>query len=173
MAVTAEPERPLELASKEKLFVKEILVPDDDEQTHAALLRVVAPYLNRELTMAEINEIAGKVTRYYRNHGFIVARAYLPKQDASDGVLEIQVALGSYGGAAVKNNSRLRKSFVEGAFRHMERSSPAVTAHSLERTMLLVREMPGSAMPNVSLEPGKAPGTTDLNVELGREGEPL
>ena len=170
VAVTAEPERPLGLAPAEKLFVSKILVPEDDEEVHAALLQVVAPYLNRELTMAEINEAAARVTRYYRNHGYIVARAYLPRQDASDGVLEIQVALGSYGGAAVKNNSRLRKRFAEGAFRHMERSYPAVTAHTLERTMLLVREMPGGAMPNVALEPGRAPGTTDLNVELGGEG---
>src|SRR6202041_384153 len=100
--------------------VKEILVPDDDEQRHAALLRLVAPYLNRELTFAEINEAAAKVTRYYRNRGYVVARAYLPRQDASDGVLELQVALGSYGGATVKNNSRLRKSFVDGEFHHME-----------------------------------------------------
>jgi len=168
--VTAEPEKPLGLASKEKLYVREILVPDDDAETHAALLRVVAPYLNQELTMAEINAVAGKVTRYFRNHGYLVAKAYLPVQDASDGVLEIRVSLGSYGSATVKNNSRLRDGVAEGIFRHMERNSPTVTAHSLERTMLLTREMPGSAMPNVALEPGKAPGTTDLKVELGSEG---
>ncbi len=166
VAVAAEPEEPLGLASNQNLFVKEILVPDDDGQTHADLLRVVGPYLNRELSLAEINEVAAKVTRYYRDRGYIVARAYLPRQDASDGVLEIKVALGSFGGAAVKNKSPLRKRFVEGTFRHMERHFPAVTAHSLERTMLLVREMPGGAMPNVALEPGKAPGTTDLNVEV-------
>lgn len=166
VVVNAEPERPLGLAPAEKLFVREILVPSDDEEVHAALLRVVAPYLNRELTMAEINEAAARVTRYYRNRGFIVARAYLPRQDASDGVLEIKVTLGSYGGVKVKNSSLLRKSFVEGAFRHMERESPAVTAHSLERAMLLVREMSGGSMPSVALEPGAAPGTTDLKVEL-------
>jgi hemolysin activation/secretion protein len=167
VTVAAEPERPLGLAPAEKLFVREILVPEEDEEAHAALLRLVAPYLNRELTLVELNEVAAKVTRYYRNHGFIVARAYLPRQDASDGVLEIKVALGTYGGTAVKNNSLLRKSFVEGAFRHMEHESPAVTAHSLERVMLLVREMSGGAMPSVALEAGVAPGTTDLKVELG------
>lgn len=170
VTVTEQPEMPIGLTPKETLFVKEILLPDDDQQIHAALLRVVAPYLNRELTMAQINEAAGRVTRYYRNRGFIVARAYLPIQDASDGVLEIRVALGSYGNTTVKNSSRLRDSIVKDAFRHMERTSPAVTAHSLERTMLLVREMPGSTMPNVSLEPGKVSGTTDVKVELAREG---
>jgi hemolysin activation/secretion protein len=168
---TAVPSAPLSLAVNETLFVKEVLLPTDNDEIHAALLRVVAPYLNHELTFTEINELTSRVTRYYRSHGYIVARAYLPRQDASDGILEIQVALGRYGIAKIRNKSRLRDSFVEGEFRHLAKSSPAVTASSLERTMLLLRETPGGAMPGVSLEPGTAPGTTDLDVREDREGQ--
>jgi hemolysin activation/secretion protein len=168
--VTAEPDKPMTLDPKEKLFVKEVILGEDDEEVKAALEQIVAPYLNRELSMAEINEAVGKVTRYYRNRGYIVAKAYLPKQDASDGVLEIRVTLGSYGSAEVKNHSRLRDRVVEGEIRHLKNSSHGVTAKSLERTVLLMREMPGGAMPNITLSPGKAPGTTDIQVQLNREG---
>lgn len=145
----------------------------DDEVGAAAetgLARIVAPYQNRELSMTDIHELARKVTRYYHNCGYIVAKAYVPKQDASSGVLEVRVTLGNYGSVALKNNSRLRDRVIEGELRHAKNSSPEVTSQSLERTMLLVRDMPGGAMPSVTLEPGKAPGTTDLQVKVDSEG---
>ncbi len=161
------------LSPHEKLFVSEIIVAEDDEEVRAEVERIVAPYLHRDLTMAEINEAAGKVTRYYRSRGYIVAKAYFPKQDASDGVLELHIALGSYGNVTVKNRSRLRDGVVEGEFHHLKSSSPDVTAKSLERTALLMREMPGGAIPNITLAPGKAPGTTDIQVQLDRVGHRL
>lgn len=154
----------------EKLVVREILLPQDDATIYAALQRIVAPYLNQALTMAEINQIASRVTRYYRHCGYLVAKAYLPKQDASDGVVEIRISLGGYGNIAVKNRSRLRNGVVKGEFQYMKNNSPAVTAQGLERAILLLREAPGGALPNVTLTPGKEQGTTDLQVELKHEG---
>jgi hypothetical protein len=61
--VTAEPDKPMTPDPKEKLFVKEIILGEDDEEVKAALGHIVAPYLNHELTMAQINEVVGKVTR--------------------------------------------------------------------------------------------------------------
>jgi hemolysin activation/secretion protein len=168
--IVAEPEKPMALNATEKILVRKIAVDETDEDIQADLAEIVVPYQNRELSMKEINEVAGKVTRYYRNHGFIVARAYVPKQDATEGVLVMRVQRGGYGNMTVKNKSRLRDGVVEGSFRHMKGSSPGVTSQSLERTMLLMREMPGGSMPIVTLEPGKAPGTTDLKVEVDREG---
>jgi hemolysin activation/secretion protein len=168
--VSAEPEKPMTLNPNETLLVNEIIVGEDDEEVRAKVERIVTPYLHRELTMAEINEAASRVTRYYRHRGYIVAKAYFPKQDASDGVLEMHIALGSYGNVTVKNRSRLRDEVVEGEFHHLKNSSPDVTAKSLERTVLLMRAMPGGAIPNVTLAPGKLPGTTDMQVQLNREG---
>jgi hemolysin activation/secretion protein len=168
--VASGPESQLGVDKGEKLLVREILLPEDDVAIHAALLHIVTPYLNQTLTMGEINQIVYRVTRYYRSSGYTVAKAYLPKQDASDGVVEIRVALGSYGNITIKNRSRLRDSVVKGEFQYLKNNSPAVTAQGLERAILLVREAPGGAMPGVTLAPGQTQGTTDLRVELKREG---
>jgi hemolysin activation/secretion protein len=42
-----------------------------------------------------------------------------------------------------------------------------VTTDSLERAMLLVRDLPGSKMPTVAVAAGTAPGTSDFEVNVG------
>jgi hemolysin activation/secretion protein len=170
LVIDADPARPLSLTSKQKLFVAGILLEEENEEWKAALERIFAPYLNRDLSMAEIDEIAIKATRFYRNRGYIVAKAYFPKQDASDGLLEMRVLLGSYGDVSLKNRSRLRDRVVASEFNRMKSGSRGVMAKDLERTVMLVREMPGGAMPSVTLAPGKTPGSTDMQVEVNREG---
>ena len=152
--------------SAEKIFIRQMVVADGDEQTQATVARIVAPYLNRQLTMKEISEAAAKVTRYYKKHGYLVAKTIVPKQDAGQGVLTLNLILGAYGDFIVKNHSKLRDSVVKGAFESMKNSSPDIRSQSLERTMLLLREMPGGAMPSVALQPGKAPGTADMQINI-------
>jgi hemolysin activation/secretion protein len=165
--IVAEPEKPPALPDSGKLFVNSIAVAGSNEDEREKLAPILTPYINRELTMAEIDEAARKVTRFYRDRGYLVARAYVLKQAAQEGVLTITLVRGNYGVVTVKNRSRVRQQVVQDVFGDMKRDSPSVTEGSLERAMMLVGEMPGGAVPNVSIQPGQAPGATDLQVKVG------
>src|SRR5262249_13678695 len=55
---------------------------------------ILEPYENRRLTLAQIYEAADRITTLYRDKGYMVAKAYVPAQDARRGVLRIKVVLG-------------------------------------------------------------------------------
>ena len=45
----------------------------------------------QELTLAEIEGLAARITALYREHGYILARAYVPAQEMREGAVEIAV----------------------------------------------------------------------------------
>src|SRR5207244_7002490 len=51
---------------------------------------------NREMTLAEAQALAERITEFYKDKGYIVARALIPAQDVRDGVVEVRVIEGRY-----------------------------------------------------------------------------
>jgi len=73
------------------------LVSEADQQAW------VADRLGRSLNHAELQALAARVTAQLQARGFMLARAYLPPQDLSEGVLEIAVLVGRLeSGASMK-----------------------------------------------------------------------
>jgi len=164
--IIQQEEKPLTLPEGRKLLVKDFKIEGALKRDGTKLSALLAPYKGKELTMAEINQAADKVTLFYRDKGYLVAKAYVPKQDASGGTLVIKVVLGKYGKFSLKNNSHVKDSIVQGVFDRTKKTSEDVTRDSLERSMLLVRDMPGAKMPTVTVAPGAAPGTSDFDVSV-------
>jgi hemolysin activation/secretion protein len=165
-AIVQEEEKPLHLREGEKLLVKQIVLDGAKLEDQEELAKLVAPFEGKALTMSDILEAASKVTLYYRNKGYVVAKAYVPVQDASNGMLRMRVVLGHYGKFFLKNESRVSDGLLQRVFEKATRNEPEVRSDSLERAMLLVREMPGAKLPTVSIEPGNEPGTTNFVVKI-------
>ena len=158
----AEPR--LSIPSNEKLFVRRFevdapsgLIPQ--EETEAILAR----YENRRLTLNEIYDAADQITNLYRAHGYIVAQAYVPKQDASRGALRIKLIVGTRAAVTLQNNSLVDSGLLQGVIDHALASSPYLHQDEIERAMLLVSDLPGAGVPRIALSPGKQPETSDLN----------
>jgi hypothetical protein len=60
------------------------------EQLQAAL----AGFVNRPLSLTELQEAAAAITQLYRQGGYFLARAYLPKQDVTAGTVTIAITEG-------------------------------------------------------------------------------
>jgi hemolysin activation/secretion protein len=158
-------ERPLSLPSGETLLVREFKFEGAERIPEAELQAAVASYRDRALTMADIEAAAARVTALYRERGYPVARAYVPRQNASSGVLVIRVLLGKYGQFNIKNRSLVRGSLVERVFAPLKQDS-AVSNAGLERAMLLTGDLPGAQLPRVTVSPGSQPGSSDFAVEV-------
>jgi hemolysin activation/secretion protein len=59
-----------------------------------------------QLTLAGLQAMASRITEFYRQHGYFVARAYLPPQDVTRHVVTIAVVEGAYGKVTLRNTSR-------------------------------------------------------------------
>ena len=138
------------------------------------LLELLDSFKGRELTFAELNDAVQRLTGFYRDQGYFVATAYLPPQELTPNkegavVLHIAVVEGRLGAVHVNGTER----FCEERAR--EFLAPLATeevllAKDVERRLLLLGDVPGVAVQS-TMKPGKAPGTSDLDVVT--TGQPL
>src|SRR5690625_5846504 len=63
-----------------------------------------------------IETVADTITQYYRERGFILAKAYIPKQEVRDVVVTLTVLLGNLGEVNVHNNQRYSSGTVKRPF---------------------------------------------------------
>ena len=160
--------RPLALPKGETLMVRRFRLEGAEFISEDELQAELASYKGHALGMTEIQEAAVKLTALYRKRGFLVARAYVPKQDATSGVLTIRIIVGKYGKFTLDNQSLVRDSLLLGNFASLQ-GNDAVSRVDLERAMLLIDDKPGAALPKLTITRGKAYGTSDFTVAVPKD----
>jgi hemolysin activation/secretion protein len=135
------------------------------------LRQVVAAYIDRPLTFAELQQAADAVTIAYQEAGWVV-RAYLPRQNISQGVVIIQVTEAVYGKSYLSGIEPLRIS-VQRLIDMMaaaQQPGQPMSARSVDRALLLMDDLPGVSVGGNMME-GAQSGETD--VILSVTDEPL
>ncbi|PMR76843.1 ShlB/FhaC/HecB family hemolysin secretion/activation protein [Billgrantia endophytica] len=127
------------------------------------LLALLDDLRQRTLGLGEVRGAAERISHHYRERGYPLARAYLPPQEIEDGVVEIAVLEGHYGEVRLDNRSRLRDGALATPLAALA-AGDAVRAKTLERSLLLLQDIPGVAA-RATLAPGSEPGTSDLLIE--------
>ena len=130
----------------------------------ARLRRVVERYVDLELNLFELNSAADAVTRFYRRQGYPVARAIIPAQRVTDGVVHIEVVEGRIGKVRFDGNRRYSDATLRARMATLT-SGRVVTLDELERALLLLNDLPGLTA-RATLEPGTEFGATDVVVKV-------
>lgn len=130
----------------------------------ASLHALVADAEGTRQNLAQWGEVAGRITRYYQEHGYPFARAYIPAQSLVDGVLVIGVIEARYGQVRVDNKSTVNDGLLQETLAGLQ-SGALVQQDELERALLLLSDIPG-IVPRSAVTPGQATGTSDLQVEV-------
>ncbi|WP_411879804.1 ShlB/FhaC/HecB family hemolysin secretion/activation protein [Polaromonas sp. YR568] len=147
-----------------RVRVAQIRISGASVFAEAELLAVVQDAIGRELDFAGLEELAARLSRFYRQHGYTVARAYLPPQDIQDGVVQIAVVEGRYSAITVKPQKP-----QDGLPAPLPLAALApgelVNDAALERSLLLAADVPGIAVRS-TLQPGASVGTSELVVEV-------
>jgi hemolysin activation/secretion protein len=154
----------MSLPAGQTLRVDRITLEGADGLSTAEAHALLAPYQGRSLTMTEIEQAAEGITRALRQRGFMVARAYVPRQDASKGILLIRVLIGRYGQVRINNQSKVSDGWMARTFSSWEASHVPIQRADVERRMLLVSDMPGAGLPQLTISPGSDNGTSDVSV---------
>jgi hemolysin activation/secretion protein len=139
-------------------FSGELPIPEADLQ------QVVAAQIGKDLTLNDLNQLAGQITHYLRERGFLVATAYIPAQTIADGQVEIAVVPGKYGVIIINNQAGLTDQRLAGMVAELKEGD-IVTQTELERTLLLIKDLPGVDV-QATLAPGQTAGTTDLTLNI-------
>jgi hemolysin activation/secretion protein len=149
-----EPARPaLKPEDTPRFVLKGFRVTGNTVFAEPELIGLVREYVGRDVVFGDLDQAAARISRYYRERGYMVARAYIPAQViAADGMVEIAVIEGRFGKIDLNNKSRVRDSVARGyldAFPGTTAMQPA-----LERKMLLLNDLPGVGEARATLRPG-------------------
>lgn len=129
------------------------------------LQTLLADLTGKSLSVGELNAATARITAHYRAMGYSVARAYLPPQDVTGGVVAISVAEGRFDQRRLNNNSQLSDMRID-AYLDDVRGGDVVRGAQIDRGLLLLNDTPGVANARAALQPGASVGTSDLVVEV-------
>ena len=120
----------------------------------------------RGVTLGMIELVADEITQFYREKGFILAKAYIPEQKIRDGIVTLTLLLGELGSVTLPDEKRVSSSLLNRAFApHIHQP---VTSKRLEEALYLVNDIPGLRARS-ALAPGRQVGDTDLNMAIQSE----
>ena len=130
------------------------------EELQAAAKPLLAPQMN----LADLNRLAEAITQLYRERGYRLARAVVVAQRVENGVVRIEILEGKLGKVSFRGNQRYSSEFLAARVAPLG-GGKAVTLPALERSLLLLNDLPGMSAKSV-LAPGAQYGETDLDVEV-------
>lgn len=170
----AKPPKPLQIESAApgkgatqdvRITVKAIRVTGSSAYPAHTLEAIVADLVGREVNMAELEAGVERITAFYRANFFVVARAYLPPQKIDGGLILVKVLEGRIVELRINNQSRVADSRINDYLISLK-NGKALQSKPIDRSLLLLNDMPGVGVARGSLQPGASVGTSDLIVEL-------
>jgi len=125
-------------------------------------------YLGKEISVAELYEIADAITVKYRNDGYILSRAIVPEQTIHAGIAHITIVEGFVDKVRIEGARKDRSGLFSSYAQKITASRPLNLA-TLERYLLLAQDLPGISVRTV-FEPEKGvQGASTLVIYLGNK----
>ena len=153
-------------SSQKSIFIKSIAV-DSNLRFNGCdneINKVIAPYLEKELSLIQLNELKDKITNLYREHGFLAATAYLPQQSVENGELKINVLDGKLGKIYLTNNSKLDDKVLTQKASDFKQNE-VVNTFKVEKFLYDLNSVNG-VIARGELRPGSNVGETNLYVQV-------
>jgi hemolysin activation/secretion protein len=117
-------------------------------------------------TINQLQEVAGRVAAYYREHGFILAQSFVPAQNVVGGQVNVEVLEGRLSGVVVEGNKHYSSGTLLRPFTPL--IGAPVDKDSIESALLTLTNYPGITAFGV-LGAGKDVGTTNLTLRVQSE----
>lgn len=146
-----------------RLQVNDFVIVGNQQFSSEVLQPLLADLKGQELDLNQLRAAAERLNLYYQGQGYMLARAFLPAQEIEDGVVRIEVLEGRYGRIELHNQSRALDSVIRGPLSSLK-SDAAVYSDDLERSLLLLSDLPGVRVKG-TLSAGAHRGTTDLLID--------
>jgi hemolysin activation/secretion protein len=144
--------------------VKRFLITGNTVFDSAHLHTLLADQEGRELTLLQLDGVAARITRYYQDHGFPLARAVIPAQTISNGEVQVRVVEARYGKVTLNNSSQVQDGVLAATLSPLQ-TNQAIAGAQLDRTLLLLSDIPGAQV-NAVLKPGATVGSSDMQVDI-------
>lgn len=120
------------------------------------------PYLEQNVTFADLEEIMQKIKDKYKQEGYITTLVYFPEQEISQGIIEIIVAEGRMGELKVEGNKWFSTSLIEKYF-HLKKNE-FFNVKGVQRDLLRLNKISNLEVKTV-ISAGKEPQQSDITLK--------
>ena len=131
------------------------------------LKELVKPFIDVPMSYEDMLEIGMAVESYYRRNNYL-ARAILPPQDLTDGVLVVDVIESVFSKVEIEQELAdlpNTQAHVAAIIEAQQRTGEPFNAKSIDRALALANDVPGISVQG-SLRQGREPGETELLLKL-------
>ena len=134
------------------------------------LQMLLADGLDKPLTLRQTEYLVARLGAYYRERGYVLASAYIPQQQISDGRMRVVIMEGVLGEVklAIAPGVRLSPSRIARVMAALPAGQP-IHVPTVERVLLLLNDMPGISV-HSTLQAGSSKGSADLVVNVTQTG---
>ena len=147
-----------------RVTVRKFRITGNTAISEAELAKVAAPFENRELGSAELEELRRQLTLLYVNRGYINSGAVIPDQRLTDGVVEIRIIEGRLARIEVEGTEHFRKEYFSD--RIELHAGPPLNMGELEQGLQIRLRDPLVTSINAQLVPGERPGEAVLKTRI-------
>jgi hemolysin activation/secretion protein len=148
-----------------RFAVKGFQIDGNTQFSTAKLMPLLAPALGEARTLGDLDRAAERITDFYRAHGYLVARAFVPAQDIHDGIVDIAIVEGRYGKVELHNASRVRDAVLQ-RYASAAHLGDVIDERRLDRVALLMQDVTGASLVTGNLSAGEVAGTSDLALDV-------
>jgi hemolysin activation/secretion protein len=138
----------------------------------ATLQGLLASRVGQPTDLAGLTQAAQVIRDHYRAQGYLLSDAFIPAQQfsARGGTVTISVLEARIGRASVKvEGDEAARRLAESVLAQHLRPGDLITAYSLEKPVLLLRDMAGFDA-SAAVEPGQRPGEADVVLQVKPAG---
>ncbi|WP_114325053.1 ShlB/FhaC/HecB family hemolysin secretion/activation protein [Candidatus Colwellia aromaticivorans] len=148
-------------AAGRTIFVKRFEVSESEVLTVENISQLTDKYVNRKLDISQIITLVNEINQLYATKTQIVARAILPKQKVSDGVIKIQLIESTLGKIELEGNTYTRDSSLRDSI--SLDTGELIHLNELDENLVSFNRWNDIKL-KASLQPGETYGTTDVIV---------
>jgi len=123
--------------------------------------KLVAGAAARGFTLSMFETLTRSISRFYRQRGFFLARAYIPEQKVNDGVVTINIVEGFLDQVIFLGNQRYSDDQLNDLFDDL--IGEPVFLEDIERAIFIANDFPGLGA-NALFGPGLKPGSAAIQL---------
>lgn len=155
-------------AEKIKFTLKSVAIDGMTAYQEGAVRGLYADMIGKTVTLADVYDLADRLTAKYRNEGFILTQVIVPPQTIAAGDIKLRVVEGFIDQVNIQGKTRsdiwpLQK------FADNIRAAKPLNAKTLERYVLLMNDLSGMSVRAVLTPSVRTPGASDVTLVVEQD----
>ncbi|MBR5914190.1 MAG: ShlB/FhaC/HecB family hemolysin secretion/activation protein [Selenomonadaceae bacterium] len=150
---------------EETFNLKGIIIDSDIEDIdQSSVQHIIDPYINQQVDINQLRDLALKIKYYCRTKGWLAAVAYIPEQDSTDGTVRIKIMSPNFGKVIFDNESHIADDILQKVGENISQNH-MVENDKIENVLYLINEI-GGIQARGALIPDTATQRINLNINV-------